>query len=766
MSPKNEQQETKQEVVITSFTSPIDYYDPNRLNRDYSTALDGLSNVLGTFSAGEKAPEMAGKAIQFLNSKDSDGNTYLGVCMKSFKDAKMGFNATGKLPTVEEVLRVAKYTYIVEKDGTISNYADKFFANDSVDAMLKDGSISSQELGSLMAIHMAMFMSKTPFSPIKGIEEAFGDINPGTTDGREPLRVYVTVPGHSAAAIAGSDFTKAYATSKEETEKSFSREINKQLDGQAIYESNKEKWEEDIAGYEKSIARDKKAYEDAQKKLEETIAENEKKYSEWEKTYNEKYPDDEALKKDMEETERKKLHDWTEQQDEEEYGPRNKELEDKAKEYTDELRQIVENPVKIPPEPVETNIFRRLWVLIGGGHSEAYKQAERVRATALEEKQEQDAVEKSLKEEMTKLSNKMRDLAQERDNAIEAKRLEIEEDIKKLPDPKTVREEEIKRQKKELLEDPKQKLTPVVEEAKKTYEDCQNVLGAEIERLKKLLSGAAMDFEKQAADMTKKQEAFQNKEKMQGLVEKITAAANKTATELMKRSERRQRHEINERLKNEDMSELVMSSKVDTLAPGSVTAIVDTAAARLKMDKRMEQDRKVNGIHASEILATQDTEFLQKASKEANAYANKAEIGSKYKKPDDAKKEKFYELCLAEYNSKKDIAVKAFEDTFNIRCNPGNVQLVIDQLNIKEYTEYAVKNVDGKNVSEHPFPKVNKNNFKDMAYLTMTGLKSAMILQANKGDVEIAKDVKSKDVQREEVNPQAKLKSLPAGPAL
>ena len=115
--------------------------------------------------------------------------------MKRFADAKINLNADGTLPTVEDVMRVAKYTYILEKDGTIANYAEKYFSNDSVEALYNDGSITTQELGTMMALHMAMFFSKTPNSPIKGIEDTFGDINPGTTDGSEPLRVYITVPG-------------------------------------------------------------------------------------------------------------------------------------------------------------------------------------------------------------------------------------------------------------------------------------------------------------------------------------------------------------------------------------------------------------------------------------------------------------------------------------------------------------------------------------------------------------------------------------------
>ena len=114
-----------QRLAMTSFEPLTISYSTNRLNLDYSTVTKGLSELLEIFSSGDKAPEKAKKVISFLNSKDFDNKTYRDVFMKSFTDARLNFNADGKLPTAEDVMRVAKYTYILEKDGTVSNYAEK-----------------------------------------------------------------------------------------------------------------------------------------------------------------------------------------------------------------------------------------------------------------------------------------------------------------------------------------------------------------------------------------------------------------------------------------------------------------------------------------------------------------------------------------------------------------------------------------------------------------------------------------------------------------
>ena len=46
----------------------------------------------------------------------------------------------------------------------------KYFSNDSVEALYNDESSTTQELGTIMALHMAMFFSKTPNSTIEGMK--------------------------------------------------------------------------------------------------------------------------------------------------------------------------------------------------------------------------------------------------------------------------------------------------------------------------------------------------------------------------------------------------------------------------------------------------------------------------------------------------------------------------------------------------------------------------------------------------------------------
>ena len=771
----------KKNVAVTSLDPPESFYSPNRLNRDYSTVVDGLSELLGVFSSGVDSPEKAKNVKTFLSSRDTDKKIYSNVFMKTIKDGKLSFNSTGDNPTAEEVLRVAKHTYIIENDGTISNYAEKFFANDSMDALLKDESISPQELGTMMAIHMALFFSKTPDSPIKGMDETFGDINPGTTDGREPLRVYITVPGHSPAAIAGKDFVKAYeAATGKATEQTLTVEYNAHLNYQEKYEDNKEKWSRDIDNYSKAIERDRTKYENAQKKLTDSMVENEKKFSEWEKSFNEKYPTDEARKKELEENEWNEHYKWVNEQGDKVYQPQFDDFDNSTNQYKQVLDNERSNPVTVPAEPVESNFFRRLWVRLGGSHSREYIRAVEARNDAINRKNDQDATIASLEEEISKIADKKRKLTLELDDAAEKHRLETEERVKNLPDVKGFKENEIKKQRKELLEDTEKQLKAEVEAAKKKYEETVRILEPEIERLKKLTVNAEKEFNKRAGDMAKKQQAIENKDEMLKLVDKVISNANKTAAELMKKSELRQKNEINVRFKDEGMSEFIMRSDVDTLAEGSVTSILDIASQRAKYKEDFdEKEKSVSGLYASEIFMSVDPKFLQETAEYAKDYAKKWIDPTGKKNENQIAKKRFYEVCCDEYIKRKEKAVEAFEETFNIRCNLKNVQSVIDQLNIKGFVEYAVKNVDGKIPNEHPMPKVTKTNVKDMVYLIMTGLKTAKILEANNGNIEILKsgDVKVRDVDPSELKTKStmqpvgapaapKLKALPAGPSM
>ena len=761
---ENKKPEELQRVALSSFDPLTSYYSANRLDRNYSEVTDGLSELLEVFSSGDKAPEKAQKVKAFLNSEDADKKVYRDVFMKCFPDAKIGFNSSKDLPTAEEVLRVAKYTYILEKDGTVSNYAEKFFSNDSVEALYKDEKLTPQDIGTIMALHMAMFFSKTPNSPIKGIEETFGDINPGTADGSEPLRVFMTVPGHTPVAIAGRDFVKAYEASATWKEGSLNNAFNRHLDEQDIYENNRQKWQADIAESQGAIERDRKLYEAAQKKYEDAIPANEKKYADWEKSYNEKYPTDEALRNEMVRAERNKLEDWIKEQDEETYNERNSELDEEAKNYVKDLEKAQNEKILIPDPPVETNIFRRIWVFFGGGHSQEYIIAERQRNYALEMAQEDEIKIKSLEEAILGIAKRKQDVAEEREQAINTKTAEIEEKIKNLPDPKTVREEEKEKQRKELVEDPKKEMEAEIEKTKAKYESCKAVLEPEIERLQKLMENAGKESDQRASDMAKIQDAYEHKDSMEKLIQKMSFHANNTAAKLLKKSENIQKAEINERMKDPAVADKILDLNVDTIAQGSITSILDIAKSKERIDKQTEGNPRIMGIYASEVLATQDPDFVEKASQKAKEYA--INTGASKENAKDTARNYFNKLCDAEYKSRLNESVKAFEEVFKIRCTSGNVSLIIDQLNIKEYAEYGLKNIDKVNPNEHPMPKVTLKNYKDMAYFVMAGLKTGMILQANKGSIDISSEAKVKDVPKEDIKNESRIKALPAGPAL
>lgn len=763
--PKEQQQDKdvkkprrkKQTVAVTSFASPTSAYSPNERSRDYSDVVDGLSELLETFSAGSDAPDKARKVTGFLNGRDSNNQKYLDSFMKTVYDANMAFNESHATPTVNDVLQVARYTYIVEDDGSFSTYEDKFFNNDSMEAMLKDENISSQELGAMMAVHMSLFFSKTPNSPVKGMEETFGNINPGTTDGREPLKVFVTVPGHPAAAIAGRDFVKAYETSITGTEASMTYELNEHLNYQEAHEANKQNWNKDLNEYTAAIARDKKLYEEALQRQAAIHAENEKKFADWEKSYNEKYPNDEAIRKEQADKELQKHEEWAKEYRRTNYADRFEELDQRKNNCNDSLKAENDNPIEIPPMPVERNFFRRIWVRLGGSHSAEYKSAENSRNDAIRRKEEQIERIANLQKDIVEIDEQTKQLNEELDAEIKVHHLRTEELIDQLPDPKIIREEETARQRKELLEDPNKAVDKEVLEAKIKYEDCTAVLEPEINRLRKLIDSSDKEFEQRAADNAKKQDAFQSKDKMQQLVEKITANANKVATSLMDKSQARQKNEVNAILNDANTSKFIMNSKIETLGKGSVTALLDLANIRKNIEPDFDfRSKTASGLQASEILMTQDNQFLEKASQQAMEFVNtpgNVKEGANLKK---AAKEKFYGLCQEEYLNRKITAKNTFEDTFNMRCTPDNLQLVMNHLSLKKFTDYAVQEIDGQIPSEHKLPKVTPTNVNDMAYLVMSGIKTTMVLQANK-KMDVEKNVNVKDAK---VN-KARNKRLP-----
>ncbi|MBQ6116429.1 MAG: hypothetical protein IJL08_03790 [Oscillospiraceae bacterium] len=90
------------------------------------------------------------------------------------------FGGMDAFPSVDEVVRDGKRILIVEPDGTVTNYSDKYLKNNPTVAKMRklEAGRSTEGYGRVLLGHLGLFLGGKGKADLKNYEKAFGDVTP------------------------------------------------------------------------------------------------------------------------------------------------------------------------------------------------------------------------------------------------------------------------------------------------------------------------------------------------------------------------------------------------------------------------------------------------------------------------------------------------------------------------------------------------------------------------------------------------------------
>lgn len=728
---------------LESFDSPLSVYGID--SDEYNTVKNTLEDIMRLFQNGIK-----GKDMQYISTlyqkKDPQGKKLIDTLAEPVLNAGIGLEKDRR-PTVKEVMDLANNIKIVEADGTVVSYAEKFFDNETIDVLIQNENNSKSgfpAFGSLMAIHIGLFLGMKDYKELDSFATAFagkqdanskdfgvpkenqmfGTLIPGFSRVDEPPRVFITVPGNRLKAVVGSNLIDSVEDIKDANKiegklNEFDRKIAKA-------NSNLIKWKADVVTLKNGLQRREQEYEDGMAKLELAQKNGQDYYNNFKHEFNE--AEAEKIRKKMAEAEEKKYTDFEEKYISQTYNPKREQITSNIaiKEHT--LESHKDSEPTVPPEPTE-GWFRRFLMFFGAGHSDRYRHEEAIRMNAIDNHNMWKATKESLENDVEKLHNDMNTLETDKEKALSDKRKEIDDAKANLPSTEKIFEEEEKKKREEYIEKPAKdiedfKKDKAIEKERKEHAELINRWENKIsrgERELKELKGRKDFVIHSVSDLegTKKQ--------MNTLVDSYKDAADKMIRQILPKSKDLKR-DLNKKLNNPAIQDEIISNPyVGYLEQGACIEMVKL----LNLPKEYPNFVREYSMPAF-LGPVMGLMFPDDARKIASKVQREQERNGKMDR--NAAEKETSKSAMKVYERNVEGSIDAFQHYFGIKCTVNNVKKVMEILDFKKTFNDRLVNFDRPNeygtkeeeLKKLKLPEVNKSNYKDMTLLLMAGVKTAV----------------------------------------
>ena len=178
----------EKEMKVFNFQSPF-----NSFNADRSAPIDAF---LGQFRDGIPKNEEGKKLIEEVNANAS---TMLSPLDDLFRQKLFG--GGDALPSVDEVVKHGRRIIIVEPDGAVTNYTDKYLKNPTVEYLreLEKESGGKRTFGRPLLAHLGLFLGGKGDANLKNYDKAFGNLSPAAVDSKS--KVFIDMPNGELLAL-------------------------------------------------------------------------------------------------------------------------------------------------------------------------------------------------------------------------------------------------------------------------------------------------------------------------------------------------------------------------------------------------------------------------------------------------------------------------------------------------------------------------------------------------------------------------------------
>ncbi|MBR1773179.1 MAG: hypothetical protein IJ749_04710 [Eubacterium sp.] len=734
MSPKK-----KEQINFACFESPISGFNTN--SWEYNKALDSLNNVMLSFHGNVRGNKNAIREVSSLYSNKDGNKAFIDIMAKPFLDA-IGLDSSVR-PSVKTMMDIANNIKIVESDGKVVSYAEKYFDNSTIDFLL-DSEKTGKSFGSLLAVHMGAFLSMKSMDELESYKTAFlgNKITPGVSRADQPPRVFITIPNKTPIAVVGSNFvnTENDLHSPQSTINSLDRELLKN-------EEKILKWNQEMLSCLASADRWEREYNEKLKTLEDEVKSKEEAYESWKNNIASKTDDE--IREEYKNTERARLEDeykkWEKNLDKT-YAGEFEERRDKITKNQDEITRKEDREPVVPDPPVETNFFRRIWVSLGGGHSRNYKIKEEYRNQKLSDHQIWESELMSLRENQKTYTKSLDELTKQIEDEKMAQHSKIDVDVEKVPSGAELRAKEETEQKK-AVQDARKAVDEHVKTAKPEMEKTSKSLRNYARQFKDRISAANREAEEKQARQENMFKAVTDVDKAKLRFDSLKKNYTSASTELLKQINAMDASKekapvlnadyINKTLNNEDVQiNLRGDSGIGTLGKDATYKMMEMISSKT-MSKRPEE---AEAALAHGIIGALDPYRAQELGERVVKHSKTSFSTSS--------KPFAYRIGKEEYHKMQDNAASKFKEIFGFECTPANVEKVANAINLEDAIEKRMTKVE-MNDSEYRLPLITEKNYKDVNLLMMTGIKTAMgmdpLKQAEK-KTKITPNVKEKAI--------------------
>ncbi|MBO6159488.1 MAG: hypothetical protein J6P72_09580 [Firmicutes bacterium] len=171
---------------------------------------------LATFQDGCQNTKEGLEALEYIHSNQRAFLNPLNPFLASGMFG--GYDADAK---ASEVVEQCRNIYLVDADGSLTTYADKFFNNDTVKALIEEennheGAVKNN--GRVLMAHLSMFLTESG-KTLEGADKAFDGCNPADTKESKKTTIIVTPPYGPGMIIAPKEAIDAVEASQKEQEK-------------------------------------------------------------------------------------------------------------------------------------------------------------------------------------------------------------------------------------------------------------------------------------------------------------------------------------------------------------------------------------------------------------------------------------------------------------------------------------------------------------------------------------------------------------------
>ena len=754
---------------LQSFDSPLSVYGLE--SNEFYDSKNLLDNIMRLFQKG-----IDGDDIKYINKlyteEDPKGNKLIDALSEPVLKAGIGLDPYRR-PTVAEVMELANNIKIIEADGSVVTYAEKFFDNKTIDMLVHSENTSKKAIpayGSLMAIHIGLFLGMKSYKELDSFEGVFadkhetketdsastkkdmpmfGNLIPGMSKVNEPPRVFITIPGQKPKAVVGSNLMDLVDDISVKNPNEIGNKIDKIEQKIAYYNNKIVHWKSDLVTLRNSLQRKEKEHSESIAKLELAQKNGQENYDKFKRDFNEAEAG--KIRDNLAAAEEKKYQDFETKYLTDTYNPKRTEIKQQIADFKQRLETQNANEPGVPPEPTE-GFFRRILMFFGAGHSNRYLREESLRNTAIENHDAWQATKESLESSLEESRNKLETLKRDKTKAFDDKRKEIDAAKNNLPSIEKIMEDEEKKKREEYIDKPardykdyKEK-NNIEKERKETLDliDRWEAKTSRAEREMKQLTGRK-DFVFGAVSDIEQSKDFANL-----TVKEYFKASNNIIKQLTPNSKDMKRS-INQKFNNPDVQDEILSNKsIGTLEQGACVEMLKV----LNLPETMRSYRREYSLphNLGRVFGLMFPDDVPRIVKDVKIKEQQEARRKPGKNEEPFSAEKYTgKATMAVYENKVKGSMEAFKHYFGLECNVENIKKVMTQIDFEKSFNDRLKNFDRPNeydygtkeLKDFKLPEVNKRNYKEMTVLLMAGVKTAVKKARVKEEVQ---HVKAQDV--------------------